>query len=300
MKRLSSHKKISRKEFVAMEAMAQDAYLASYIAPEIVVGGSDERVLATNTTKKPYSGICYLLMEAEDGSYYRGTGNFISPNCILTAGHCVYSRFAKKYMKRIIVYPARDNDKFPFGYHDAILISAPSGWTGGQGHAYDLGMIMIEGDVGKQTGIFEVVSLDYDQLMNKYVTVAGYPGDKPDYKMWEASDIITNIFTTTVQYGDKLDTAGGQSGSGVFYLEDQNPKTPVKTVHKKVSYWKSRWAYIKRKISRYTRSTAEFLPEALMIKKYKICAVHVAGASTGNLGTRIDKKMMQFIKEFVG
>ncbi len=54
------------------------------------VHGPDDRVQIENTQEFPWSAIASLLITARDNSTWIGTGWFVSPKTLLTAGHCVY------------------------------------------------------------------------------------------------------------------------------------------------------------------------------------------------------------------
>ena len=54
------------------------------------VHGPDDRVQITNITTYPWRAIASLLITAADNSTWIGTGWFIGPHTLVTAGHVVY------------------------------------------------------------------------------------------------------------------------------------------------------------------------------------------------------------------
>ena len=54
------------------------------------VCGTDQRTRVTNTTAAPFRWTCELVITLEDGSQAIGTGWFVGPRCVVTAGHCVH------------------------------------------------------------------------------------------------------------------------------------------------------------------------------------------------------------------
>src|SRR5918912_3129628 len=63
------------------------------IAPpfESVIGPTDDRVRILDTELAPWRMICALRMRGPTGAGAIGTGWFIGPRTVLTAGHCVFS-----------------------------------------------------------------------------------------------------------------------------------------------------------------------------------------------------------------
>lgn len=69
-----------------------DIGVASFGEPPLLetVIGTDERIRITDTEKYPWRVSASLLITAADNSQWIGTGWFISPRTLVTAGHCVY------------------------------------------------------------------------------------------------------------------------------------------------------------------------------------------------------------------
>src|SRR5207248_9320300 len=72
---------------------------------ELIIG-SDDRVLVTNNELYPWRCVCSLLITAQSGTMYLGTGWLVSPRVVLTAGHCVYMSDEGGWASQIEVIPA--------------------------------------------------------------------------------------------------------------------------------------------------------------------------------------------------
>ena len=67
--------------------------------------GEDDRVQIKAATAPPWRMIAKLLITVGDGGQYVGTGWFISPRTVMTAGHCVFSNRSGGWAKSIRVIP---------------------------------------------------------------------------------------------------------------------------------------------------------------------------------------------------
>src|SRR5215207_4101582 len=56
----------------------------------VAIIGTDEREQVTQTTQYLWRAIASLRITARDGSQWIGTGWFICPRTLITAGHCVF------------------------------------------------------------------------------------------------------------------------------------------------------------------------------------------------------------------
>jgi V8-like Glu-specific endopeptidase len=166
----------------------------------------------------PYRRICHLSITAGDGSAFLGTGFFIGPRTIITAGHCVYDRDHGGWPQQIIVSPGRNGSSKPFGQFTATNFCSVEGWTQNQDRDCDYGVIQLaKNDNVPPVGSFGFGVFSDQALQNKVLRTAGYPGDKrgDEYgTMWFGSKIVKAVTPTTIVYD--IDTIGGQSGSAVY------------------------------------------------------------------------------------
>uniref|UniRef100_UPI0035CB1537 trypsin-like serine peptidase n=1 Tax=uncultured Hymenobacter sp. TaxID=170016 RepID=UPI0035CB1537 len=206
----SSQQESSDEIDAQIEALAQQ-----FEAQEVIIE-EDDRVQITNTTDLPYKRICHLSIKAGDGSSYLGTGFFIGPRTILTAGHCVYIHEHGGWPQQIIVSPGRNGANKPFGQFTATNFRSVAGWVNNQSRDHDYGVIQLAKSdrVSPEMGTFGFGMFSDQALRNKQLSTAGYPGDKPAGTMMFHSRKATDLTPRTIIYD--IDTMGGQSGSAVY------------------------------------------------------------------------------------
>jgi glutamyl endopeptidase len=83
------------------------AEASAYAQPETVCG-ADDRVRISPANAAPWRFICQLIITMPNGAGYRGTGWFIGPRAVMTAGHCVFSRADGGWARRIEVISGMD------------------------------------------------------------------------------------------------------------------------------------------------------------------------------------------------
>lgn len=193
------------------------AELAEYSTPESVCG-ADDRVRVTPATPIPWRWICQLIITMPNGAGFRGTGWFIGPRCVMTAGHCVYSRSNGGWARRIEVIPGMDSTSRPFGSAVGTSFRSVNGWTSNADPNYDYGCIILPTPLGNTTGFFGFASLTDSSLNGLLLNNSGYPGDKPFGTQWFNAGRVSQITARKIYY--MLDTFGGQSGSPVWRLSN--------------------------------------------------------------------------------
>lgn len=187
------------------------------------VHGFDDRVQINNTGDYPWRAQASLFMTAADGSGWIGSGTFIGPRTVLTAGHCVFIKNSgvagrDGWMRSIQVMPGRNGGTLPFGSKTSSTFRSVTGWTQSGDQEYDYGVIILPASFNN--GWFGFINLGDGDLINTIGNIAGYPGDQPAGTLWFASRKIAAIGPRKVHYD--IDTAGGQSGSGVYrFLNNQ-------------------------------------------------------------------------------
>jgi glutamyl endopeptidase len=187
------------------------------------VHGADDRVQVTDTHRYPWSATSSLLITARDGSQWIGTGWFISPRTLVTAGHCVYIPNSpvparNGWVMGIQVLPGRNGTHLPYGSVTASQFWTVRGWSDKGDENYDYGAIIVPTAVGETVGTLGFGIYGDDDLTDRVVNIAGYPGDKPAGTMWYDARMIASMNSSKVYYD--IDTAGGQSGAAVYLIED--------------------------------------------------------------------------------
>jgi V8-like Glu-specific endopeptidase len=169
-----------------------------------------------------------LLITARDGSRWIGTGWFIGPHTLVTAGHVVYITNSgvpgrDGWVRRIDVMPGRNGAQLPYGSVSSEIFNSVVGWTQDGDPQYDYGAISIPTELGDQVGTIGFGVLSKTELLRSTGNLAGYPGDKPDGTLWYDYNRVASVTTRKVYYD--VDTAGGQSGAAVYRIEGDGNRT---------------------------------------------------------------------------
>jgi V8-like Glu-specific endopeptidase len=174
----------------------------------------DNRTRITNTTAWPYSVQGHLIITYPDGSQYIGSGTMVNKHHAITAGHVVYSKANGGWATSVQFNAAQNDDTLPYGIAWATRLFTFTGWTNNQDRNWDMGMLILNTDLGNQTGWLGLIAARDSDLSNHQVTVAGYPGDKGGRQLWAASAPIVEVLSDQVRYNAY--TKGGDSGAGVY------------------------------------------------------------------------------------
>ncbi|MEL6429187.1 MAG: serine protease [Planctomycetota bacterium] len=181
-----------------------------------MVLGTDDRVRIRATRRDPWRKTCALRIHTADGRVASGSGFFVGPRTVVTAGHCVYSHGNGGWVRKVEVIPGARGSQKPFGSWTSSRVRSVRGWTEHRKPAADYGCILLPpGARTARVGSFGVAAYrDPAMLLKRNVTVAGYPGDKPFAQLWKANDRIQAVTPRRLVYAN--DTTPGMSGSPVF------------------------------------------------------------------------------------
>lgn len=196
-----------------------DAAVASFGESPLleVVIGRDDRVRLKNDliTKAPWRQICALRISSTTGKIYVGTGWFIGPGLLATAGHCVYLHKEGGWPASIEVLPElRGSKSLP--RIRATRFGSVAGWVEDQTRDFDYGVVFLDDTAtGRKLGNFEVQVWDDNGLKNLSAKISGYPADRDraEYQYFHERPIQSTT-PSTILYD--IDTYGGQSGSPVW------------------------------------------------------------------------------------
>lgn len=186
-----------------------------------IVHGPDDRIQITSTSIYPWRAHASLLITAKDNSLWIGTGWFIGPHTLITAGHVVYIKNSgvagrDGWVRSINVMPGRNGSTLPYGSVTSQNFRSVNGWINSGDENYDYGAIILPTNLGNTVGWFGFGVYSDADLLASTGNLSGYPGDKPTGTQWYASRRIASVNSRKVYYD--IDTAGGQSGSAVYRI----------------------------------------------------------------------------------
>jgi V8-like Glu-specific endopeptidase len=193
---------------------------------ESLLEAVDRRQQILETELTPWRMICALDIESQNGPALIGTGWFVGPRTVITAGHCVFDPVELGgWAKKITVTPGRNGSALPFPSEASAEFSTTDLWQKDQNPDFDYGVIHLKTYLGAKVGAFGVAVLPDAELQNRLVNVSGYPTEPGDGQLqyFHASRVKA---TTGRRVFYDVDTVGGQSGSPVWaYLDDS--KDPI-------------------------------------------------------------------------
>ena len=190
---------------------------------ESVQGGVDDRVEIAHTDRYPWRAHASLRIVAADGSLWIGTGWFISPRVLVTAGHVVHIKHSgvpgrDGWVQEVKVMPGRKGTELPYGSSTSVRFYSVRGWADDGDEEFDYGAIVLADSLGDRTGWFEFGAYSDARLATFNANVSGYPGDKPAGTQWYHARRVDSTSNRQVSY--ETDTAGGQSGSAVYRISN--------------------------------------------------------------------------------
>ncbi len=187
------------------------------------VHGPDDRVKITNTNVYPWRVHASLLITAADNSMWIGTGWFVGPHTLITAGHVVFIKGSgvpgrDGWVKSMKVMPGRNGSSLPYGSVTTSNFRTVTGWMNSGNEIYDYGAIILPNNLGNTVGWLGFGVYSDADLKGSVGNISGYPGDKPSGTQWYDAHKIASVNSRKVFYD--IDTAGGQSGSAVYRIKD--------------------------------------------------------------------------------
>ena len=191
-------------------------------APE-TVHGVDDRVQITNTADYPWRAHASLLITAADNSRWIGTGWFIGPHTLMTAGHVVYIKNSgvagrDGCVKSIQVMPGRDGTKLPYGSATSTTSARSAAGSTTEPRSTTTAPSSCHGPRlhDRMARLRCLRDADPDSSVGN---ISGYPGDKPSGTQWYAARTSRRSRRARCSTNRH---AGGQSGSAVYRIANGN------------------------------------------------------------------------------
>lgn len=188
------------------------------IKPQSVIG-ADNRMLISPTTSYPWRAQAKLYVKYPSGKTFICSGTLINPKYLISAGHCVFDKGQGGWATSIEIIPGLDNNYKPYGSVYASYMRSYQGWTIDGNSNYDISLITLSSPIGNTVGWFGYTY--YANPTGVDANIAGYPGDRDSgLRMYYHYGPIQATTAFYINY--TIDTAPGQSGSGVYYITNGN------------------------------------------------------------------------------
>lgn len=199
---------------------------------ESILGDVDRRKQILETDLAPWRMICSLDIVSQNGLRYIGTGWFVGPRTLITAGHCVYDPVELGgWARQITVLPGRNGDQpAPFPSASSTRFSTTDRWLEAQEPDFDYAAIHLDTDLGTSIGAFGVGVLPDAELTDRLVNVSGYPVQPGNGREQYFHANRVKALTARRLFYD-IDTMGGQSGSPVWAYVDGSEDPVVVGIH---------------------------------------------------------------------
>ena len=199
---------------------------------ESILGDIDRRKQILETELLPWRMIGSLEIVSQNGLPYVGTGWFIAPRTVITAGHCVFDPVELGgWARQITVIPGRNGDAVtPFPTETSTRFSTTDRWLDAQDPDFDYAAIHLDTDLAATVGTFGVGVLPDEELKDRLVNVSGYPVSPGNGREQYFHANRVKALTARRLFYD-IDTLGGQSGSPVWTYMDGEEDPIVIGIH---------------------------------------------------------------------
>ncbi len=201
------------------------------VVPRKVLG-EDSRTPVNNPSQRPYSSIARLVITFSNGQQFAGTGFLVSPDTLLTAGHCIYDLdYGFGQARTITAVFDNQTENNADHVYTAKEVFVPSGYINSDDGDtdYDFGLIRLHEPVEDTSRVVRVSTFDAG-ISRQNLLLAGFPYSNSvpveEQKMLEARGITDHIIgrRTLMHY---IDSASGQSGSPM--LDSKNNVVAIHT-----------------------------------------------------------------------
>lgn len=176
-------------------------------------GAGDQRTQITNVGVYPYAATVYITMDYGNGVTGRGSGAFVGPNIILTAGHVVCND-QYGWAKSITIKPGGVLSSV--SAMNAASWASVTGWVQNHDENYDYGVIVLNNSPG--VGYFGMTTVSNNDLGGSSIYCYGYPCDKQFGTLWYSPGHVY-AYTPSLIY-HTADTISCESGGPIVRQSD--------------------------------------------------------------------------------
>jgi len=236
------------------EGSGYEAPFGEFFDERFMTAGFGTKSLITSVGADPWRRNVKVVMRFVDQSgndrFFVCSGTMADPEVVITAGHCVYARQADgpdifDWAEEFWIYPGWDGDGITadqaqiiqthgIGYGTAS--GAFTGWTQNGSFDWDMGLVRINRSVGHLTSWFGWAwGFDCGTIKSRTYHNASYPAENcptsglhngRDMYYWFGGidDCPGNQMEINTSPGCLTAGWGGESGSGVYYFNDNNDR----------------------------------------------------------------------------
>lgn len=176
--------------------------------------GSDNRVPVADTSRPPWASVGQVVT-FYNSTIRAGTGVMIGRKTVLTAAHVLYDPEFGGWAEYAEFLPGLNGREEPFGVIRSTNLVVPTAWIDRQDPRYDYGLVVLEENIGLQTGTLPLAVEDASFFVEQPLESAGYPSDLGGDRMHAVTG--TGIRVEGGLLLHTLDTEPGQSGSPIWY-----------------------------------------------------------------------------------
>lgn len=187
----------------------------AFVAQPFDVIGDEDRTIVEEVDLFPWRAICHLRVIRNDGGEDQGTGWFVGPRTVITAGHVVCP--AGIFAARIAVTPGRGENRSAHPTVTSDLFETTEGWVKNQNPEHDYGAIFLDpADLSGALGFFGFATRDDDELQGTTAVIGGYATDKNEILVRAVGRLGP---PEARRLHHEIDTEDGESGAPIYMEE---------------------------------------------------------------------------------
>ncbi|MBO4496877.1 MAG: trypsin-like serine protease [Lachnospiraceae bacterium] len=184
--------------------------------------GSDDRTRIYSVSTYPYSATAYIITTFSDGTIAEGSGFFVGPDVVITAGHGLYNGDHGGVATSATVYPGGIYSGF--GSTVSYDITVHPLYCNCNLSSFDVGIIKLSSTFGN--GYFGLSTVSDYNLSNDSVILYGYPGyPYLSGTLWYSTGTVLTVYSN--QFEHNADASEGESGGPVVRHGSQFTATGI-------------------------------------------------------------------------